>query len=234
MDFGPIGTHLGCGPLRKVFAPIRHTHWSCCPQKTAKLTYFHPNGRTVPGVRKYFSARIRSGNVSSCPSLIKWRYNHLHSTSRTDFMFRWKLVSVGICPKIDLRGIHCKNTSLWRKGTNNALNRHLISKIHKSWLTRNYPMIFIGDEDMIWDFISPAPHPKYVHPPGTTINFSHLRVMDHFEQNFFNTPNVPDGCIYRSTVLGRDNQVPKVSYDVIFDHWNFWKFCPKSIREIHG
>ena len=91
MDFGPIGTHLGCGPLRKVFAPIRHTHWSCCPQKTAKLTYFHLNGRTVPGVRKYFSARIRSGNVSSCPSLIKWGYKRFHSPSRTDFMFRWKL-----------------------------------------------------------------------------------------------------------------------------------------------
>ena len=25
MNFGPIGTHLGCGPLRKVFAPTRHT-----------------------------------------------------------------------------------------------------------------------------------------------------------------------------------------------------------------
>ena len=68
---------------------------------------------------------------------------------------------------------------------------------------------------MVWYFIWPAPHPKYVHPPGTIVDFSHLRVNPEFQQNFFKTPYVPDGCIYRSTVLGREDQVPKVSFDII-------------------
>ena len=46
---------------------------------------------------------------------------------------------------------------------------------------------------MIWKFIFPAPHPKYVHPPGTTFIFFHLRENCHFEQNFLNSPYVPDG-----------------------------------------
>ena len=87
---------------------------------------------------------------------------------------------------------------------------------------------------MIWYFIFPAPHPKYVHPPGTAINFSHLRVKGHFQQIFFNTPYVPDGCIYLSNILWREIQVLEVSFDVIFDHRNFWKFCPESLREIEG
>ena len=41
---------------------------------------------------------------------------------------------------------------------------------------------------MVWYFIWPAPHPKYVHPPGTTINFFHLRVFHDFGQNFSRPP----------------------------------------------
>ena len=37
---------------------------------------------------------------------------------------------------------------------------------------------------MVWCFIWPALHPKYVHPPGTAINFFHLRVFHDFGQNF--------------------------------------------------
>ena len=37
---------------------------------------------------------------------------------------------------------------------------------------------------MVWYFVWPAPHPKYVHPPGTTINFFHLRVYGHFGHIF--------------------------------------------------
>ena len=46
---------------------------------------------------------------------------------------------------------------------------------------------------MVWDFISPAPHPKYVHPNGTTDQFFHLWQNEHFGQNFFKTPYVPKG-----------------------------------------
>ena len=66
---------------------------------------------------------------------------------------------------------------------------------------------------MIWKFIFPAPHPKYVHPPGTTI--FHLRVNGHFGQIFLNTTYVPDGCIYMPHTLGSENQVPKVCFDAI-------------------
>ena len=76
---------------------------------------------------------------------------------------------------------------------------------------------------MVWYFIWPAPHPKYVHPPGTIVDFSHLRVNPEFQQNFFKTPYVPDGCIYRATVLGREAHVPKVSFDTILSKKNFRK-----------
>ena len=76
---------------------------------------------------------------------------------------------------------------------------------------------------MIWKFIFPAPHPKYVHPPGTTINFFHLRVNGHFGQNFVNTTYVPDGCIYMPHTLGSENQVPKVCFDAILGKKKFLK-----------
>ncbi len=68
---------------------------------------------------------------------------------------------------------------------------------------------------MVCYFIWTAPHLKYVHPPGTIVDFSHLRVNPEFQQIFFQTPYVPDGCIYRATVLGREAHVPKVSFDTI-------------------
>ena len=66
-------------------------------------------------------------------------------------------------------------------------------------------------------------HPKYVHPPGTITHFSHLRVISKFWQNFFKTPCMPDGCIYRATVLGREGHVPKVSFDSILSKKTFSK-----------
>ena len=73
---------------------------------------------------------------------------------------------------------------------------------------------------MLWYFIWPAPLPKYAHPSGTKTNFSHLWVNPDFQRKFFKTPYVPDGCIYRSTVLGREDQVPKVSFDIILSKKN--------------
>ena len=66
--------------------------------------------------------------------------------------------------------------------------------------------------------------PQVCDPPGTNINFSHLRVNPDFQPKFFKTPYVPNGCIYRSTVLGWEDQVSKVSFDIILSK--------KSFREI--
>ena len=66
--------------------------------------------------------------------------------------------------------------------------------------------------------------PKYVHPPGTITHFSHLRVISEFWQNFFKTPCVPDGCIYRSAVFVREDPIPNVSFDIILGRKKFSKF----------
>ena len=89
-----------------------------------------------------------------------------------------------------------------------------------------------ADIDMAWRYdmelcLARAP-PKYVHPPGTTFNFFHLRVNPGFWQKFFKTPCVPNGCIYRSAVLGREQQVPEVSFDAILGQKIFENFTPKS------
>ena len=74
--------------------------------------------------------------------------------------------------------------------------------------------------------------PKYVHPPGTITNFFHLRVISEFWQNFFKTPCVPDGCIYRSAVFMREDPIPNVSFDIILGRKKISKFfeifTPKS------
>ena len=76
---------------------------------------------------------------------------------------------------------------------------------------------------MVWWFIWPAPHPKYVHPPGTNNNFFHLWVNPDFGPKFFKTPYVPNGCIYRPAVMGREDQVSKVSFDIILSKKIFQK-----------
>ena len=79
---------------------------------------------------------------------------------------------------------------------------------------------------MIWNFVWPAPHPKYMHPTGTLTHFFHLRVNAGFWQKFFKTPCVPHGCIYRSNFLGREQQVPEVSFDAILSQKFFLKILP--------
>ena len=75
-------------------------------------------------------------------------------------------------------------------------------------------------------FIFPAPHPKYVHPPGTTFNFFHLRVNPGFWQKKFKTPCVPNVCIYRSDFLSREQQGLEVSFDAILGKIVFLKILP--------
>ena len=85
---------------------------------------------------------------------------------------------------------------------------------------------------MVWNVISPAPNPKYVHPTGTIINFFHLQENGHFGQNFFENTYVPDGCIYLPRIFGDGIQVPKVCFDAIFEQKFFLKifeiFTPES------
>ena len=85
---------------------------------------------------------------------------------------------------------------------------------------------------MIQYFISPAPHPKYMLPTGTTFNFFRLRENGHFGQIFFENLYVPDGCIYMHHTLGSGNQEPKVCFNAILGTKKFSKnfeiFTPES------
>ena len=47
--------------------------------------------------------------------------------------------------------------------------------------------------------------------------------FSRFWPKIFKTPCVPDGCIYGSTVLGREDQVSKVSFDIILSEKKFRK-----------
>ena len=85
---------------------------------------------------------------------------------------------------------------------------------------------------MVWDFISPAPHPKYVHPTSTIINFFHLQENGDFGQNVFETTYVPDGWICLPHIFGDGIQVPQVCFDAIFGQKKILKifelFTPES------
>ncbi len=82
---------LGVRPAPKsIFTHQAHPLKLVVP-KMAKNQHFGSEGMTPPDGPKYFSVRIRSRNVLSGPSLIKWRYKHFHSPSRTDSMSPWKL-----------------------------------------------------------------------------------------------------------------------------------------------
>ena len=76
--------------------------------------------------------------------------------------------------------------------------------------------MFIEHGGIVWDFVSPALHPKYVHPNGTTDQFFHLWENQHFGQHFFKIPYVPKGCTYWSNILGRETPVPKVVFGEFF------------------
>ena len=61
---------------------------------------------------------------------------------------------------------------------------------------------------MVWYFIWPAPHPKYVHPPGTTIIFFHLRVFHDFDQKFSRPPVCLMGAYTGPTFSERRTKYP--------------------------
>ena len=112
----PLGPTWGAARAEKYLHPSG-TPLKLVVPKMAKNQHFGSEGMAPPDGPKYFSVRIRSRNVLSGPSLIKWGYKHFHSPSRTDSMVRWKLLADGICPKMDLRVLPSKNTRLWREGT---------------------------------------------------------------------------------------------------------------------
>ena len=74
--------------------------------------------------------------------------------------------------------------------------------------------------------------PQVCAPTRHNHPFSHLRVISEFWQNFFKTPCVPDGCIYRSAVFVREDPIPNVSFDIILGRKKISKifeiFTPKS------
>ena len=77
---------------------------------------------------------------------------------------------------------------------------------------------------MVWYFIWPAPHPKYVHPPGTIINFFHLRVFEDFGQKFPRTPVCLMSAYTGPTFSERRAKHPNY---VLMQFWA--KFFPKIL-----
>ena len=75
---------------------------------------------------------------------------------------------------------------------------------------------------MVWYFIWPAPHPKYVHSPDTTTHFP-FAGKSGISAKFFQDPYVPNGFIYWFTVLGREDLLPKLSFDIILGQKKFVK-----------
>ena len=76
------------------------------------------------------------------------------------------------------------------------------------------------------DFCLARAPPQVYAPTRHTHPFFHLRVNPGFWQKFFKTPCVPNGCIYRSNFLGREQQVPEVSFDAILGQIFFLKILP--------
>ena len=80
---------------------------------------------------------------------------------------------------------------------------------------------------MVWYFIWPAPHPKYVHPPGTTIIFFHLRVFHDFDQKFSRPPVCLMGAYTGPTFSERRTKYPNCVLMQFGAKKNFENFTPK-------
>ena len=81
---------------------------------------------------------------------------------------------------------------------------------------------------MVWYFIWPAPHPKYVHPPGTTIIFLHLRVFRDFGQNFSRPPVCLTSAYTGPTFSERSTKYLKCLLMQFSTKKIFENFTPKS------
>ena len=84
---------------------------------------------------------------------------------------------------------------------------------------------------MIWGFVSPAPHPKYLHTKAQSSIFFICGKIWILEEISSKTPYVHKGCIYWSSILERKHPLPKVSFDVIFGYRNFSKIYSQFLRE---
>ena len=71
-------------------------------------------------------------------------------------------------------------------------------------------------------YLARAP-PQVCAPTRHNHQFFPFAGFSRFWPKNFKTPCVPDGCIYRSTVLGREDQVSKVSFDIILSEKIFEK-----------
>ncbi len=71
-------------------------------------------------------------------------------------------------------------------------------------------------------YLARAP-PQVCAPTRHKQQFFSFAGKSGFSVKIFQDPYVPDGCIYRSTVLGREDKVSKVSFDIILSKKNFEK-----------
>ena len=87
---------------------------------------------------------------------------------------------------------------------------------------------------MVWNFISPAPHPKYVHPSSTTINFSHLWVNGHFWQKKLKLPMCLMGAYTCPTSSEMELRYLKCVLMAFLIKKNFQKFSKFSPQNPKG
>ena len=87
---------------------------------------------------------------------------------------------------------------------------------------------------MVWYFIFPAPHPKYVHPTGTTFNFFHLRENGHFGQKISKAPMCLVGAYTCPTVSEVETRYLKCVLMPFLAKKNFQKFSKFSPQNPKG
>ena len=175
------------------------THWgvfwaraapkSICTHQAHRLkkidekgNFFGLWGQSVPNVRKSFLGRADRKKLSIYPFRPQ-NIHILHIRPLEQFLWlRENESQTPILSKIPFVFLVLQSSRLWRKCPRKLSFWRLILKIHNFCLTRSYSIIFIQHKGMILKFISPAPHPKYVHPTCTTINFSIYGYMAIFSK----------------------------------------------------
>ena len=76
--FGPIGTHLGCGARRKVFAYIGTHPWNCCPpRKWLKSRFWTTLEQCcLIAPNTFYGSILLSKHELSLVVSISWPYTH--------------------------------------------------------------------------------------------------------------------------------------------------------------
>ena len=190
----PLGPTWGAARAEKYLHPSG-TPPQVSGHKNVQKSTFWVRGNDPAWWPKYFSARIRSRNVLSGPSLIKWGYKHFHSPSRTDSMSPWKLR-----PRALL--VNCPSISLKDSGQN--FQKFRWSKI----TSKDTSSTWISHRKML---------DKYMHPSGTQGVLKKILL----KMAFYPQMRKIDGCAWWVHILGVRRGENKVLYHTFIPY----KYC---------